>query len=79
MSLLTVRGALVALQGPGEHGRQHHRAILQRGHLHPGHRGLRRFFARNPVGDLTLSTASINWVPSLDWLPVGDSFSRTEH
>ena len=24
-------------QHPGEHGRQHHRALLQRGHLHPPH------------------------------------------
>lgn len=24
-------------QDPGEHGRQHHRALLQRRHLHPRH------------------------------------------
>lgn len=40
-------------QGPGEHGRQHHPALLQRGHLHPGHREVGGLPARHPVRDLT--------------------------
>lgn len=58
MSLLTLHGALLPHQGPGEHGRQHHPALLQRGHLHPGHRELGRSFARDPVGDLTVAALS---------------------
>ncbi|CAF99345.1 unnamed protein product, partial [Tetraodon nigroviridis] len=40
-------------QDPGEHGRQHHRALLQRGHLHPGHRQLRRRAENHADGDLS--------------------------
>lgn len=58
MSLLTLHGAFLPLQRPGEHGRQHHPALLQRGHLHPGHRELARLFARDPVGDLTVAALS---------------------
>lgn len=40
-------------QGPGEHGWQRRPALLQRGHLHPGHHHLRRLLARDSDGDLT--------------------------
>lgn len=81
MSLLTLHGAfLLPLQGPGEHGRQHHPALLQRGHLHPGHRELGRLFARDPVGDLTVAALSnrvYRFSPGQSRIPMGDSFSRT--
>lgn len=45
-------------QGPGEHGRQHHPALLQRGHLHPGYRELSGLLACHSVRDLTAATAT---------------------
>lgn len=49
-------------QGPGEHGRQHHPALLQRGHLHPGYRQLGRLLARHPVGDLMAVSRSTGFI-----------------
>ena len=40
-------------QDPGEHGRQHHRALLQRRHLHPQHRELCGRLQDHADGDLT--------------------------
>lgn len=58
-----------ASQGPGEHGRQHHPAVLQRGHLHPGHRQRGRLPARHPVRDLRGfgSAAMVRSQPSQGW------------
>lgn len=39
-------------QDPCEHGRQHHRALLQRRHLHPRHWQLRRCAEDHADGDL---------------------------
>lgn len=62
----------LASQGPGEHGRQHHPAVLQRGHLHPGHRQRGRLPACHPVRDLRGfstrgSAAMIRSKPSQGW------------
>lgn len=39
-------------QDPGEHGRQHRGALLQRGHVRPRHRQLRRRAEDHADGDL---------------------------
>ena len=48
-----VTQASFVCQDPGEHGRQHHRALLQRRHLHPQHRELRRRLQDHADRDLT--------------------------
>lgn len=47
-------------QDPGEHGRQHRRALLQRRHLHPPHRQLRGRLQGHADGDLRYLT-SCKW------------------
>ena len=50
--LSTWKQSVLSCQDPGEHGRQHHRALLQRGHLPAAHRQLRRRLQGHADGDL---------------------------
>lgn len=71
LALRTVKSNFFGLfspQDPGQHGWQHHRALLQRRHLRPQHRELRGRVQGHADGDLT--RGGRGW-RCCDWLLVG--------